>query len=215
MASLKRLPLLMVLVILFSLPGIAQFNYGDFSKQQIFFDDYNMIANDWSVGSFNNGCRFSAISNGQFTIRSFCGGENPLFWTNLIFIDQARDFEIETSIQYVTGEDNNALALVWGMDSNNFFRFRFGISGDGHYIIDKFAGSWYNSRNWTPSPQVVRNQFSKLTVRKIGFNYYYYINQNLVHTAPYEPFFGQQIGFQGNQNTEMRVDYLKVSYLTR
>jgi hypothetical protein len=45
------------------------------------------------------------------------------------------------------------------------------------------------------------------------FRSYFFLNEHLVHTSDFYPFYGNQIGFQDNQNTTMRVSFLKVSYL--
>jgi len=216
MNYLKRMALFVAVIVLSALPGESQFNYYDSMaavKQPVFNEDFSFVKGDWSVGTFNNGCRVSSIEDNNFVIQSSCGGENPLFWTNMVFIDQNRNFEIETAIEFMSGEDNNANALIWGMVTGSFFRYRFGISGNGQFLIDKYTGGWNNIKSWTPSPLVLRNQHNKLTVRKIGYTYYFFLNQQLVHTAPFEPFFGQGVGFQGNQNTRIRVDYLRISYL--
>ncbi|MBX2842700.1 MAG: caspase family protein, partial [Flammeovirgaceae bacterium] len=48
-----------------------------------------------------------------------------------------------------------------------------------------------------------------------GASYYLYINESLVHTMPYEPVFGERVGFLATMTTELQVDYLRVSYLKK
>ncbi len=102
--------------------------------------------------------------------------------------------------------------MVWGKNDNEY-RFRFGISGNGQYRIDSYNGSWTNLKEWTISDLVNKSDYNKLTVRKIRAQYYFFLNEQLVHTSDFSSFFGNQIGFQDNQNTTMRANYVKVSYL--
>jgi len=200
----------------------AQTNYSDYSeyeKQLIFFDDFKNAENDWSIGTYGDGCRKTKIKNGYFKIESLCDNQFPYFWTNLVNIDETKDFEIEANIMFVYGEDSNSNSLVWGdgmIDGTKFsYRYRFGISGNGKYMIDKYSGSWEYIKNWTKSSNINKGQYNKLTIRKIKDNNYYFINNQFVHKSIFESFYGQRIGFQSSQNATIRIDYISVSYLSK
>lgn len=156
-------------------------------------------------------CYTGKIENGAFEITSSCKDIYPSYWVTRT-IDVTRDFEIEAKILFVKGETDNSISLVWGKD-DNYHRFNFGISGNGKYKIFQYNGSWFNLKDWATSETVYKTGYNKLTVRKIDAKYYFFLNEQLVLTYDFYPFFGNQIGFQDNQNTTMRISYLNVSYI--
>jgi hypothetical protein len=209
---MKRANLILLLILLSS-AIMAQTNYYDYTADEtITYDNFSAEDTTWLVGSFSNNCYSSKIVDNSYEITSVCNNSNPGFWLNNVNIDTRKDFEIEARILFVNGEDNNSISLMWGRDTSAN-RFLYGFSGNGQYRISKYSGSWNQLKNWTVSYLVHKADYNKLTVRKIGYNYYFFLNEVLVHTSQFEPFFGQQIGFQGNQNTTMRVQNFKVSYL--
>ena len=190
----------------------AQNNYGDYlTSENIFIDDFSNNKVGWPTGFSADSSCFSNIGNGAFDITSTRKGTNP-FYLITRTIDITRDFEIEAEILYVKGESNNALSLTWGKDPNDH-RYNFGISGNGQYIIYQYNGTFSNLKGWTVSDLVHKSDFNKLTVRKINTGYYFFLNEQLVFVSDFYPFFGNLIGFQDNQNTTMRINYLKVSYI--
>jgi hypothetical protein len=211
MKNLLRLANL-IFFFLLCLTSSAQTNYEDYlSSETIFTDDFSNNNNKWVTGWSSDSCYTSKIENGAYEIKSSCVGTYPAYWLTRT-IDITRDFEIEGRILYVQGESNNALSLLWGK-SDSFHSLYFGISGNGQFRISQFNGSWTNIKDWTASDLVYKTDYNKLTVRKIDSKYYFFLNEKLVHISDFYTFFGNQIGFQDNQNTTMRVNYLNISYL--
>ena len=60
-----------------------------------------------------------------------------------------------------------------------------------------------------------RYAFNKLTVRKVADKYYFFLNEKLVHSMPFEPFFGNLIGFQVGENSTIMVDNIDTAYLDK
>ena len=190
----------------------AQTNYEDYkASETIFTDDFSTNNIGWVTGVSSDNCYNSKINDGAFEITSACKGIYPSYWMTRI-IDVTRDFEIEANILYVQGESDNGISLVWGKD-DNYHRFNFEISGNGYFKIFQFNGNYINLKDWTVSDLIKKSDYNKLTVRKIAAQYFFYLNEKLVYSSDFYPFYGNQIGFQDNQNTTMRVDNLKVSYL--
>ena len=208
-----KLRLLNFIVFFFScLISLAQTNYEDYlTYENIFTDDFLNNNAGWPTGLSANGCYSSKIENGAFEITSTCKDAYPSYWIPRS-TDITRDFEIETELLFVRGENNNSLSLVWGKD-DKYNGLYFGISGNGQYKISQYNGSWINLKDWTASDLVHMTDYNKLTVRKIGTKYYFFLNEKLAMTSDFYPFFGNQIGFQDNRNTTMRVKYLKISYI--
>ena len=190
----------------------AQTNYEDYkASETIFADNFSNNNIGWVTGISPDNCYISKIENGVMEITSRCKGIYPSYWMTRV-IDQTRNFEIETDLLFVQGESDNGISLVWGKD-DNYNRFNFEISNNGYYKIFQFNGNYTNLKDWTASDLVKKTDWNKVTIRKIDSRYYFYLNEKLIYTSDFYPFFGNQIGFQDNQNTTMRVDNLKVDYL--
>ena len=201
-----------IFFISFFIVSHAQTNYGDYlTSENIFSDDFSNNNVGWPTGLSANGCYSSKIENGAFEITSTCKEAYPSYWIPRS-VDLTRDFEIVAELLFVRGESNNSISLVWGKD-DKYNGFHFGISGNGQYKISQFNGSWIILKDWTVSDLVHMTDYNKLTVRKIGTKYYFFLNEKLVLTSDFYPFSGNQVGFQDNQNTTMRAKYLKISYL--
>ncbi len=185
------------------------------SSETIFSEDFTNSTYDWAQG-VQQGIRLFKIENGHYVIQSLQKGSYPVFSLNFdshFTIDESKDFQIEAKMKYVTGVDNRSNSLIWGKsDLNNKYRFNF--SGNGYFNIDnKVAGEWGVLKHWTQSILVKRDQFNKMTVRKVGDYLYFFINEELVFSMKNVPFFGQLIAFQANELTTIFVDDINISYI--
>jgi len=190
----------------------AQYLYTDIkqrAKTLIFKENFDSNTNNWLLHDIEE--ELIQIENGYYLYTSRDG--EPKLNTLSIPFDKSKNFEIEMSIKFVNGEDNNANGLTWGADGNKENRFRFSISGDGQYRVDKyFNQEWVNFVKWTMSPLIKKNDFNILTVRKFKTEYIFFINQEYVFSMPYDDVFGNLCGIHCNRNTTIHVDYLYVNY---
>jgi hypothetical protein len=183
------------------------------SKEKIYYTGFSEQSNDWPINSDES--KSSVINpEGYYEIKSLKKGNQPIFVTNVVDIDLDRDFEIEASMKYCSGEDNNINGIVYGYDSNTAGQYRFAFTGNGLFGVLKWHKEWTYLRDYTQSSLVSNNSFNKLTIRKIGTTCYFFINEKPVCLIPFMGFFGQEIGFCVNQNTTIQVDYFSVSYIT-
>ena len=190
--------------------------YGDYiPSSDIFAEDFTSNGYGWYTGVQEN-CRIYSLQEGYYELKSMCSGQytTNCFNTSSGFtIDTSRDFEIEASLLFVTGEDNGANSIGWGRDVDNN-RFWFGFSGNGQYMIAKVQdGTYVRIKPWTESSLVKAHEYNRLTIRKVGSQFHFYLNNSLVHSCPFEPFFGPQLDLTANENTTVRVDAVRVSYV--
>ena len=129
-------------------------------------------------------------------------------------VDWNADFEIESSIKFVGGEDNNGNGIMWGQSKSGWDGWRFAISGDGHYKIYSWNNEKYITlKDWTVGRNISKLDFNKLTVRKVSGDYYFFINEALVHTCPFESLPGNDFMIFANQNSIIRISSIRFSYL--
>jgi uncharacterized repeat protein (TIGR01451 family) len=181
-------------------------------SQFVLQDDFSKFSNYWLLGIEENSWAES-IEGGHLVFESLTN--KPKEDLIPVIIDQNRSFEIETSIRFVEGQMDKGYGLQWGKSANPAKQFDFLLTGAGHFTIDKYTGEFKDYVPFTISPKVNRYAFNKLTIRKVADKYYFFLNENLVHTMPFEPFFGNLVGFQVAENSTIRVDHIDIAYLDK
>ena len=95
------------------------------------------------------------------------------------------DFVLEVDATQDQGPSNNSYGVLFRSEDDEHF-YRFGISGDGFYFLDKFIGDdWVAIIDWTESPYINRGQASnRLKVTCAESQITLYVNdQNLATVA--------------------------------
>lgn len=189
-------------------------SYYSFSKglknQTVLQDDFSKFNNYWLLGIEENSWAES-IEDGHLVFQSLTTKSKEDLLP--VIIDQKRDFEIETSMRFVEGQMDKGYGLQWGKSVNPIRQFDFLLTGGGHFTIDKYDGKFSDYVPFTLSDDVNRYAFNKLTVRKVSDKYYFFLNEKLVHTMPFEPFFGNLLGFQVGDNSTIMIDHIEIAYL--
>lgn len=181
-------------------------------KEKIFSDDFEKFNNYWLLG-IEEGSWIENIENGQLFFQSLT--DKPKEDLLPVIIDQNRDFEIESQLRFVEGKMDKGYGLQWGKAVNPMKQFDFLLTGAGHFTLDKYTGKFHDFVPFTLSDKVNRYAANKLTIRKVSDMYYFFLNEHLVHTMPFEPFYGNMLGFQVAENSTILVDYIEVAYLDR
>jgi pSer/pThr/pTyr-binding forkhead associated (FHA) protein len=120
----------------------------------IFSDDFNDSETGWgevfepdSVRQYG-GSRYHIIAK-----------ENDVFTWSKLGRDFT-DFVLEVDATQDQGPSNNSYGVLFRIEGDERF-YRFGISGDGFYFLDKSVGSeWVPVIDWTESPYINRGQAS-------------------------------------------------------
>lgn len=130
-----------------------------------------------------------------------------------ISFDGTKNFEIETRIKFVSGDVEMFSGLFWGelVFGDKYF---LGFSSMGSYKIDKETGFQASSILDPVESQIINSTAENtLTVRKYDNKYYFFINQNLVHTMDYEDLPGQYIGFTVAEKSIIQINFLRLWYI--
>ena len=111
------------------------------------------------------------------------------------------------------GKTTSGIMLEWGKSSSgDNFNFEFNASGK-YWIGEYYNRKYVDSKGWTASSSINKTSYNKLTVRKIGARYYFFINQRYVHSMPFKKFYGDKVAFTAPANSGIKIDYLTISYL--
>lgn len=181
----------------------------DFVYEKVFSDDFNDNANKWGTGYEANSWS-EKIDQGEMIFASLTN--QAMEEVKEIKIDTRKNFEIETAIRFVSGAEKKAYGLIWGKSPEKRKQFDFMLSPNGMYSIDKFIGNYYDYVPFTPSTKIKKDEFNTLTIRKVGYELYFFINRQFVWSIAWEPFFGNHVGFQVPENSKIAIDYLYIDY---
>ena len=194
-------------------PAPADYSFSNELKSQfVFQDDFSKFNNYWLLGIEENSW-WERIEDGHLVFQSLT--DKPKEDLLPVIIDQKRDFEIEVSIRFVEGLMDKGYGIQWGKAINPFKQFDFLLTGAGHYTIDKYTGQFQDYVPFTVSDNVNRYAFNKLTVRKVADKYYFFLNEKLVYSMSFEPFFGNLLGFQVGENSTIMIDNINIAYLDK
>ena len=178
-------------------------------------DDFDDNRSKWASG-YKEGVYNQRIEEGVFKFDN-PGTKTYSKWNDRIFLDDDKDWVLETSFKFVRANSGYALALVWGRKKDAGNRYRFGIGRMGKFVIDYYDGSkWGNIAKWTSHSVVKPYQFNHLKIVKNKKKYKFYINGTLVEMA--EPkyvnaySYGSRVGFDIPPDTEAHINYIHAYY---
>ncbi|MEN8119558.1 MAG: caspase family protein [Bacteroidota bacterium] len=186
-----------LLLLIFAYSSIAQ------ESSVIVEDNFSDNSNEWWVGrSKTGGCE---ITRGEYLIKYY--GEKS--WSSNIHaaLNPNRDFVIESRISRLSGTDANGFGLTWGKGAKGYYNFI--ITPKGKFYVRKVE---YGKKGkylirWKKTNHISQSSITnKLRVQKSGNEILLFINDKYVAKIPYEPFFGDQVGFVVYQKQQIAVD---------
>ena len=185
--------------------------YSAEKRLPLFTEEFVDNKNNWYLGIKEN-VWFQNLQDGTLFFQSF--EDVPKEDFKEVYIDQSKDFEIELKIRLDKGIQNKFNGLQWGKQTTEGKQFDFFFNGQGQYTIDKFTGSFTDFVPVTSTKLINNYTYNLLTVRKVGSKYYFFLNKQMVYSMPFEPLFGNGIGFQVAEKSSVQIDYLKVWQLS-
>lgn len=200
-----------------SISAFAQFNYSDYTerdKKTFYFDDFTNNVNRWWEG--NSPDALGIIENGCYTLE-WKSDATPIWNSfNTVPINFSKDYEIETFVKQSGGTSGNLFGLTF--NRSNIGECGFVVNTNGGSVV--FQDRKGEERRFikdggenTPDVTIAANNFNKLTIRKVGQKFYFFINEKLIKEGYVFDFSSTAIGFQLWYKTKISVDYLRVSYI--
>jgi Caspase domain/Glucodextranase, domain B len=184
------------------------------ASDYLFYDEFTNNINNWAVASDKD--YNLKISSGKyyFEHKRTTGG-----WSSSIekYIDETKDYEIETKILKISGIKNNGFGIMWGRKGSGN-TLEFDIASNGLYSVDRSVNSKRNKLiKWTSSAYIKQGNYSynTLKIRKQEGVIKFYINGNYVNQITNKTFLGNRIGFIIYDNQKIAIDYLKIRYLDK
>ncbi len=178
-------------------------------KKTLLLEEFGDNARGWNVrkDDYVN----ASIGDGRLLIDKHNEKGASYLWTACA-MDPEKDFRMEAEIAKISGADDNAFSIAWGMkDSDD--NYQFGFSGDGHY---RYAGveDGENAHRitWTESAAVRRgNAVNVIAVEKIADAVSFFINGERVGGWRFEGFAGDKVGVSINPKSVIEVRRFSVN----
>ena len=187
---------------------LSVFTVVTYAQQEIYSKHFTKKGT-WPVATSSS--RTLEVKNGKYYFEHFRDDKNWNVRSSDIEINTNTDFEIEMSFQKISGDKANASGLIYGaIGRDNAYHFV--LSNNQYRVSEKKDGNFKAIKTWTKSSSIKTGyyEFNKLKVVKKGSSMYYYINNTLVTTQSFKPFFGKKIGILVYNKQKVAVDYFKV-----
>lgn len=177
------------------------------SQTKVLLDEeFEDNKNNWDVGGAKD--EFSEISYGKYIIENY--SKNSWHWfAKSVPIEKKKDFVISSNINRLkTYNETDAIGLMWGTaNPQNCFIFMVNAEARAFAVKSLNDGNWFSLINWTKSSKInYGNAANKLSVIKVGREFGFVINDEIVARAPYQEPYGDKIGFYIGPQTKISVD---------
>lgn len=177
-------------------------------------EDFDDDRHGWSdLG--DNEKSFGEIANGVLFFENLELEGSDMHPTIPLDLDMARDFSLDLRIKYASGTDNRGYGFNLGRDGNKAYH-TLSVSGNQWYIVSSYTGSEWSSRvSWTEDPALVkRDDYNMLSLRKIGSQWFFLINGEVVDQAALARPENSTVGIHLPSGSAIEADSLRVAYLT-
>ncbi|GAB5524494.1 MAG: hypothetical protein Roseis2KO_23660 [Roseivirga sp.] len=198
----------MALTLLFGSTLQAQSSYNDYrltDKTFEYREDFNSSSVFWDTYEENR--RTAEIEDGGLVFTSLNDKTQVKYKT--IDLNWSGDWELEIGVSWLYGKETSAVDFIWDKEAGNNNKYHFGFTAGGKYVLAEYKNSAYDHiLKFIPASFVNKRTRNKMTVRKVGQTYYFFVNERMVKSMPFKPVKGDMIGFTVPPNTSIKVDYL-------
>ena len=196
-----------ILFFLFLIPfcGYSQTAFTDY----LYEENFNKKTT-WPEGS--NTTRELKVYNGRYYFEHKRKDKNWQVQTNNINIDDSKDFDIEISIQKISGVQDSPISFKYDFKDDKNYK-EFAIAASGYFrVAESINDSFTNIKSWTKSDKVKSGNYgvNKLKISKKGSTVTFYVNSSNVFSTPHKALVGKKLAFAVYKNQKVSIDYIRV-----
>ncbi|MCF7911455.1 MAG: hypothetical protein K9M99_02925 [Candidatus Cloacimonetes bacterium] len=184
------------------------------SKQGIILrEDFNNNNYNWDL--FNDESGKAEIRDGKFYYEGKDASGNLHIFNSDLTTQNLDQYVIETSIQHVSGVNEYAIGLIFGVkDGNNYYTFD--ITNNGYFRITKYEdGDHKKVLEWSSSDALNIDKPNKLTIIKFSTVYYFAVNDELVTMLGEQTLQGFKLGFNVFNAQAFEADYIELRHISQ
>ncbi len=164
----------------------------------------------WIQGS--NDTRDFKTYNGKYYFEHKRTDKSWYISSTAFNLNDNNDFEIETSLQKISGIDNSGICFWYDFkDSKNYKEFS--IASNGYFrIAESVNGNYKNLKEWTKSDIVASGKYgiNKLTIKKTNNTVTFFLNGYDVFKTSHKDFMGNKVAINLYKNQKIAIDYIKI-----
>jgi len=178
----------------------------------VYFETFNSQGN-WTKG--DNSVRNLYVSNGRYYFEHKKNEGSREISTRSFVIDFTKDFEIDTSILKVSGEQDYGISFLYDYKDEKNYR-EFGYTATGYYrIAESKKGVYNNIKSWAKSSSLRtgNNTSNTLRIKKLGKRITFYINGTYVKGLDYKSFMGNKMALKLYRKQKIGISHFRVKYL--
>jgi len=182
-----------------------------FSQSTYVYQEEFNNTNNWPTG--NNDTRELSVYNGRYYFEHKRTTESWKVSTADFSLSDSDDFEIETSIQKISGVQDYGISFLYDYKDENNYK-EFGITANGYYRVAESVGGTYSTlQAWVASTALKTGNYGTnvLKITKKGKTVTFYINGTYVYTTTHKSIVGKKLAFQLYRNQKISVDYIRVT----
>lgn len=169
-------------------------------------DDFTDNASNWFIGAEPGAYAFQ-VTDGEYFLRSL-NPQGVVAWKSVPVPDEG-DFIMQVALRSYRSEDDLGYGFCWGGDGGDR-RFCLFLSRDRQYTVFRRNGSEIREYvPWTGSSGI-DSADNEVVIRRDDDVLRYAINGKVWGGIPWEPFFGDRLGFAGDGEQDFAVEALTV-----
>ena len=206
MKTLKNILFLFLLVPFTFLGQTSTSNY-------IYQEEFNSKGN-WPTG--NNDNRELTVRSGKYYFSHKREEKSWRVSTAEFNLKTYKDFELETSIQKISGVDNFGVTFMYDFKDANNYR-ELGITTSGYFrVAESVNGTYTNIKGWTESSNVKKGNFATniLKVSKKGNTVTFYINGSYVYSMSHKSFMGKKMAINIYRKQKIAINYIRAKQVS-
>ncbi len=181
-----------------------------FGQTYVYQEEFNGT-NNWPIG--NNDTRELSVYNGRYYFEHKRETESWRVSTADFTLSDSDDFEIETSIQKISGVQDYGISFLYDYKDENNYK-EFGITANGYYrVAESVSGTYSTLQAWVTSTALKNGNYGTnvLKITKKGKTVTFYINGTYVYTTTHKSVVGKKLAIQLYRNQKISVDYFRVT----
>lgn len=191
-------------------------------------DNFDDNSNDWVYSNNHNPVLIQRIDSGKLHLQSKTSEVGVISYIH-VDIDDSKDFSIEAKLmlksssthfeKYVsldfgilkeektTEKINGENVLTTSGDSNFSFRY----NNRKEILISKWEKGEETYYSNLYKDFILLDNYNTLLISKKGNSISYYVNDEIIYKQPFTKLPGKGIGFSTSTNSELWVDYIKIT----
>ncbi|NBC84219.1 MAG: hypothetical protein GVY19_12700 [Bacteroidetes bacterium] len=204
-----------ILILLFATAGLQAQQLAEMDRQQVWYESFTNNADEW-VGIGVDDAQGSARITDEMLVEISANPGNTMVIANEIQIDTDKNFSISIDLaikQFDASSQNSLISLSWGCNFENMHQFSFGFTPSGFGMVRNISDNLQELIAPGQMDVITTNGKNRLRIVKTNDQYQFFINDQLLGSTGFLPFYGNGLVITVGGGLHVQVDNLSIDYL--